>query len=82
MTSATEARAVIARFLERLNKPHDGLTDQTHLYGEGLGLDSLETAELSAVFEDEFGSDPFSAGGPMPQTVGDILSFYEASSSA
>jgi len=54
------------------------LTDETPLYGDGLGLDSLEAAELSAVLEDEFGTDPFSAGGEMPETVGEIVAFYEA----
>lgn len=82
MPTESEARNVIAQFLERLNKPYDSLTDETHLYGEGLGLDSLETAELSAVFEDEFGSDPFSSGGPLPQTVGDIMAFYGANANA
>lgn len=80
MASASDVRAAIERFLERLNKPYDELADDTPLYGEGLGLDSLETAELSALFEDEFRSDPFSAGGPMPETVGDLLAFYEAAS--
>jgi acyl carrier protein len=69
------------RFLDRLNKPYDELTDEMPLYGEGLGLDSLETAELSAMFEDELGSDPFSTRGQMPQTVGDVMAFYEATSS-
>jgi acyl carrier protein len=80
LATASEARAVIERFLDRINKPYDGLTDDTQLYGEGLGLDSLETAELSAMFEDELGADPFSAGGSLPQTVGEVLAFYEATS--
>jgi acyl carrier protein len=48
----------------------------TPLFGEGLGLDSLETAELSATLEDEVGSDPFS-DGLMPETLGQVLDFYE-----
>jgi acyl carrier protein len=47
------------------------------LFADGLGLDSLETAELSAVLEDEYGKDPFSSD-VMPQTVGDIVDFYDA----
>jgi acyl carrier protein len=70
-------RTIITELLERLQKPYEGeLTDQTPLYGDGLGLDSLEAAELSAVLEDDYGSDPFSAGGAMPETVGDIVAFY------
>jgi acyl carrier protein len=80
---AGRARTIIIEFLERLQKAYDGeLTGETPLYGDGLGLDSLEAAELSAVLEDELGSDPFSAGGEMPETVGDILAFYEAASTA
>ena len=78
-TDASRARAIIIEFLERLEKTYDGeLTDQIPLYGDGLGLDSLEAAELSAVLEDELGSDPFSAGGEMPETIGDILAFYQS----
>ena len=57
------------------DKDADATLD-TPLFGEGLGLDSLETAELSATLEDEVGTDPFSAG-LMPETLGEILDFYE-----
>jgi acyl carrier protein len=50
---------------------------ETALFADGLGLDSLETAELSAMLEDEFGKDPFSQG-QMPDTVTDLLAFYDA----
>lgn len=62
-------------FLERLEKPTDFGPD-TALYADGIGLDSLETAELSATLEDELGRDPFTSD-EMPQTVRDILAFYE-----
>ena len=77
--SQAEIEQTIRTFLDRANKPADELAPDTSLYADGLGLDSLETAELSATLEDEHGSDPFSSG-PMPQTVGDILSFYAVSS--
>jgi acyl carrier protein len=79
---ASSVRTVILQFLERLQKTPDELTDETPLYGDGLGLDSLEAAELSAVLEDEFGSDPFSAGGEMPEKIGEIMAFYGVTSSA
>lgn len=63
-------------FLVRVEKGTDFNRD-TPLYADGIGLDSLETAELSAVLEDEFGRDPFTAD-TMPQTVGDILDFFGA----
>jgi acyl carrier protein len=71
-----DVRAVIATFLSRVDKLADFGPD-TPLYADGLGLDSLETAELSAVLEDELGTDPFQSD-TMPQTVGDILAFYGA----
>jgi acyl carrier protein len=71
---------IIGELLERLEKGHGQLSDDTPLYADGLGLDSVEAAELSAVLEDEFGSDPFSAGD-VPETVGDIVAFYETTSS-
>ncbi len=72
------ARAVIAEFLARTDKGGDGWDDSTPLWGDGLGLDSLEAAELSALLEDEFGYDPFSAEGELPERVSDILAHYPA----
>lgn len=61
-------------FLGRVDKSADFDRD-TSLYAEGLGLDSLEIAELAAVLEDEYDTDPFTADA-MPATVGDIVDFY------
>ena len=70
-------RGVVAEFLDRAKKYQDPLTEDLSLHGGGLQLDSLETAELSAVLEDAFGVDPFSAGVEMPETFGEIVAFYE-----
>jgi len=75
----SKVRSVIAEFLDRTMKNQDPLTEDLSLYSGGLQLDSLETAELSALLEDSFGVDPFSASAQMPETVGDILSFYKRS---
>ena len=75
-TDQSKAHAIISRFLSRVGKGRDELTADLGLYGDGLELDSLEAAELSAMLEDELGSDPFSAGDQMPETVGDVLGFY------
>jgi acyl carrier protein len=77
---SARVRAVIEDFLVRANKRFEGWSDETGLWGSGLGLDSLDAAELSATLEDELGSDPFSAGGAMPESVGDILAFYNGRS--
>ena len=76
VNSDTDVQTTIRAFLKRAKKSETFELD-TPLYAEGIGLDSLETAELSAVLEDALGTDPFSAG-PMPQTVGDIVAFYDA----
>lgn len=68
---------LIGEFCVRASKSTDGLGPGTSLWADGLELDSLEAAELSAMLEDAFGTDPFSTGDPMPETVGAVLSFYE-----
>jgi|1185.fasta_scaffold450645_2 acyl carrier protein len=75
MADAAAIEATIRNFLVRSKKPDVDFGRHTSLYEEGLGLDSLATAELSASLEDDFGSDPFSAG-ELPRTIGDILDFY------
>lgn len=75
-TQQDSARTIISAFLERANKSHDGMTDETSLWGDGLELDSLEAAELSAMLEDELGTDPFSTGEELPETVGQVVAFY------
>jgi len=81
-TEQSKALEILTNFLQRANKRTDDLGPQTRLYGDGLELDSLEAAELSALLEDELGSDPFSAGDTLPETVGEILAFYEVNSVA
>lgn len=73
----TLAEQVIRGFLARPDK--DAEVDQhASLFADGLGLDSLETAELSALLEDELGTDPFSEG-QLPQNIAEILDFYDES---
>lgn len=81
-TDETAVQNVIDTFLKRAEKSRDDLSVATGLWGDGLGLDSLQAAELSVMLEDAFGTDPFSTAEELPQTVGDILAFYEVSSSA
>jgi len=74
MTESQRAEQTLRAFLERVDKSVE-FGRHTTLYADGIGLDSLETAELSAMLEDEFGTDPF-LEADLPQTVGDILDFY------
>jgi acyl carrier protein len=74
---------LIQSLLERSDKGDVTVAMDTAIHGDGdgLGLDSLETAELSAMLEDEFGTDPFGAG-LMPETVAEIVAFYSSGDAA
>jgi acyl carrier protein len=74
--SPQKAEQTVRSFVRRVKQRTDQIGLDTPLYADGVGLDSLETAELSAVLEDELGSDPFSAD-TMPQTIRDIVRFYD-----
>lgn len=76
MSPRTQAEETLRVFLVRASKDV-AIDDGTALFGDGLGLDSLETAELSSMLEDALSTDPFSMG-QLPQTVGELLDFYAA----
>lgn len=76
-TTQQQAEQAVRAFVARVKPEAAELELDTPLYADGAGLDSLEAAELSAVLEDELGSDPFTAD-EMPTTLRDILSFYDA----
>ncbi|HVT20263.1 MAG TPA: phosphopantetheine-binding protein [Mycobacteriales bacterium] len=44
-----------------------------------LEMDSLEIAELSAVLEEEYGEDPYTAG-LLARTPREVLAFYDGAS--
>jgi acyl carrier protein len=78
MASTEQVEKIVRDFVTG-TKPEAGeFAPDTSLYADGVGLDSLETAELSALLEDELGADPFSSADRMPQTLADILAFYES----
>ena len=68
--------ATIRELLERRNAGELDVTTDS-LLDDDLSLDSMEIAELSAVLEDTFGTDPYSAG-LLPKTVGEVTGFYAA----
>lgn len=71
----SEIEQTVTAFLSRVEKTRDDFHPDMSLYADGVGLDSLETAELSAALEDAHGSDPYSTG-LVPQTLNEILEFY------
>lgn len=73
---------IVTSLLEHTDRSDLAVTPESRLHGEdGLGLDSLETAELSAILEDEFGTDPFGSG-LLPETVAEVADFYAGSGEA
>jgi acyl carrier protein len=72
-----DIQQTVEAFLVKAKKMRDDFDEQTPLYADGVGLDSLETAELSALLEDTHGVDPYSSGG-FPQTLAEIQAFYAA----
>ncbi len=78
MATQRDAERTIRAFIRRV-KNTDAVELESKLYGDGVGLDSLETAELSAILEDELGADPF-AEGELPQTVAEVIAFYDSDS--
>jgi acyl carrier protein len=75
MTQSRDQIADIVRLSVSRIKRNREITLETELFGADLAMDSLETAELSAILEDEFGSDPYSEG-ELPVTVGEIVDFF------
>lgn len=64
------------RSLLRRRKMDDVKVDLDSDLYDDLSLDSLEVAELSAILEDDLGSDPYSQG-ETPRTVGEVVEFYD-----
>ena len=75
MGKAAEIIAMIQTILKHQAMPPTDVTLASELYDDGSGLDALCVAELSAVLEKTYGSDPYTSK-QMPRTVGDIVSFY------
>jgi acyl carrier protein len=77
MTTKDRIVTVIGRVFESRGEPVPPISQESTLYGEGIGLDSLDAATLSALLEQEFGHDPYT-NGKFPRTVSDILGYYQA----
>lgn len=75
MTTEAKIIEIIQDILKHQALPETEVTADSALYDDGVGLDSLCVAELSATLEKHYGKDPYTSGA-MPQTVGDIIAFY------
>ena len=75
LSKTTEIVDMIKTILKHQAMLQTEVDVSSELYDDGIGLDSLCVAELSAMLEKAYGSDPYSSK-IMPRTVGDIVSFY------
>jgi acyl carrier protein len=78
MNTESQVIAVIKTILRHRGLSDEGIELSSQLYEDGIGLDSLSVAELSAALEKEFGKDPYTSG-QLPLTVGHVVDFYAAS---
>lgn len=69
-------KTVVREVLEQKGTADQDVRDESKLYEEGLGLDSLDTATLSVALEREFGDDPYTQG-QFPRTVGELVQYFE-----
>jgi len=76
----SDAEKTVVNAIRGLLKRKKGVESDVQLDAnlyDDLELDSLEVAELSAVLEDDLGSDPYSEG-QTPRTVAEVVDFYES----
>ncbi|WP_101756530.1 phosphopantetheine-binding protein [Oceanicoccus sp. KOV_DT_Chl] len=77
MSTENKIIEIITVILKHQGLPEIVVSAESPLYDDGIGLDSLCVAELSAQLEKNYGKDPYTSG-VLPQTVADIISFYDA----
>ena len=75
MSKEREVIEMIKTILKHQAMPETDVEVSSELYDDGIGLDSLCVAELSAMLEKAYGRDPYTSK-VMPRTVSDIVSFY------
>ncbi len=75
----SDTATVVIETVQSLAKRRTGTDQEVRLDSDlfdDLSLESLDLAELSAVLEDAFGRDPYSAG-LLPRTAGEVIAFYD-----
>lgn len=76
LKNEAKVRKIIDQILQsKGEKLSDDLS--VYIHENGLGFDSLDTATLSALLEQELGIDPYSQG-KFPLTVRELVDFYES----
>ena len=75
MSIENEIVEIIRTIRKHQGHPNAEFQLDSPLYDDGIGLDSLCVAELSAMLEKAYGKDPYTSG-ILPQTPRDIVEFY------
>lgn len=71
----TAIGAVFQALMSDRGTPAGELDFEQNLYDGGYGLDSMDAATLSAMLDEHFEGDPYSAG-QYPRKLAEIADFY------
>jgi acyl carrier protein len=66
---------VFSTLMEERGTPLSAIDAGLGLYDGGYGLDSMDTATLSAMLSERFENDPYTSG-IFPKNIGEIVAFY------
>ncbi len=76
MKNLSALRQILAEILRNKGVDRSEIPLDESFLRDGIGLDSLDLAELSVRLEQRFGRDPFSEG-VFPRCLRDVCAFYE-----
>ena len=80
--SSSELKSNIIDALKLQDIKPDDIADDDHLFGEGLGLDSIDALELVVMLEKNYGIviKDMEEGRPAFQSISSLLEFIKAKS--
>ncbi len=70
-------KEVFRTLMTEKGTPLENVDPGTVLYDGGYGLDSMDTATLSAMLGERFEDDPYT-DGTFPQTLNEIIAYYSS----
>jgi hypothetical protein len=73
--------AVFSSLMGERGTPLSAIDPGLGLYDGGYGLDSMDTATLSAMLSERFEDDPYMSG-IFPKNIGEIVAFYTGRANA